>query len=383
MTELYDPFDKEWLKYRYDYYEKIRNLDTAYWSEKYKMYIYVNYDDVRYILTNPIKFISGKGNLIKEVPERFGRTPGASDGKAHDHMRSIVKDAYSKSRINAINEVVRNKTIELLELEKDSDEIEISDIVRTIAAYMIAETLNLPFNKNYIAELLVAIQLYSSWTVLHNHDNTDYDELVAIIRDLISRKVIHEGDGIYQEFMKKRDKNTSLSLFIGPAISGCYSLISALQFLVINLANEGVLPELLANRELESKAIDEDLRFTATTGKFRRTVTEPMTLNGIDLKPDDVVGVCLDAALRDPKVFPDANTFNMHRENLAKSTPFGVGPHACAGQAIAKSALGAFLTPFLDIIGNYEVVTKDFDYIITASGNNDVIDKIFIRRINS
>jgi hypothetical protein len=51
--ELYDPFDKEWLKHKFKYYDQIREMDSAYWSEKYQMYVFTRNQDVIHILSKP------------------------------------------------------------------------------------------------------------------------------------------------------------------------------------------------------------------------------------------------------------------------------------------------------------------------------------------
>jgi len=381
--ELYDPFDKDWLKNKFKFYDEIRSMDKAYWSEKYKMYVYTKHQDVIYILSNPEIFISGKGNLVKDSPYRFGLTPGASDGKRHAYYRSVVKEAYSKSRIDDINNAIKYKLTEML-LENNSDVVDISHIIRVVSSYMSAEIINLPgVDKNYLTDLILKIQLHSDRTVMYNTDNTEYDELVSIILDLLRRKVPHTGPGIYQEFVENTVNypKTPYSLFTGPVISGCYSMISALQFTIFNLHKENVLPELLNNHELIPNAVNEALRFNATTGKFARTVDKEITLRGIDLKIGDRVAVCLDAASRDPDVFEDPNTFNIHRK-FGKSHPFGYGPHACAGLAIARAGLEEFLKVFLQTYGNYQVLTaeKDLDYIITSTANKDVVEYIMIKK---
>jgi cytochrome P450 len=381
--ELYDPFDKDWLGNKFKFYDEIRSMDKAYWSEKHQMHVYTKHEDVIFILANPEIFISGKGNLVKDNPYRFGKTPGASDGKRHAHFRNIVKDAYSKTRIESINNSIQYKLKEMLS-EQTDDIIDISHIIKVVSSYMSAEVINLPtVDKNYITNLIFGIQLHSDRTVMFNTDNKEYDELVAIILDLLERKVPYEGPGIYQEFVEKTADYpwTPYSLFTGPVISGCYSMISALQFTILNLYKENVLPELLNNLELIPNAVNEALRFNATTGKFARTVNQEITLGGIDLKIDDRVAVCLDAASRDPNVFENPNKFDLHRK-FGKSYPFGYGVHACAGQAIARAGLEEFLKVFLEVYGNYEIITPDneLEYIITSTANNDVVEKILIRK---
>ena len=52
------------------------------------------------------------------------------------------------------------------------------------------------------------------------------------------------------------------------------------------------------------------------------------------MKAGDVVLVVLAAANRDPKANPAPDTFDPHRPSRRAFT-FGVGPHACPGEAIA------------------------------------------------
>lgn len=384
MDELFDPFDKEWLKHKFKFYDQIRSMDTAYYSEKYKMHVFTRNKDVIHILSKPDIFISGQGNLVRDQPYRFGMTPGASDGKRHAYYRRTVKDAYSKSRIDAVNDSIRRKLSELL--SKCTDEpFDIAHIIRVVSSYMSAEVINLPnIDREHLTNLILGIQLRSDRTVLNNTDNAEYDEFVKIIRSLLDNKVPAQGPGIYKEFVENTVEypQTPISLFTGPVISGCYSMISALEFTIFNLYHEGVLPELIADKSLIPQAIDEALRFNATTGKFARTVAEPITLHNVDLKPGDKVAVCLDAASRDPEIFPEPNKFNLHR-STSKSTPFGYGPHACAGQSIARSGLEQFLKTFLEIVGNYEVITTEeqLEYIVTSSANNDIVEEIWIKKV--
>lgn len=384
MEELFDPFDKEWLKHKFKFYDQIRNMDTAYWSEKYKMHVFTRNKDVIQILSKPDIFISGQGNLVRDQPYRYGATPGASDGKRHAYFRRTVKDAYSKSRIDAVNDSIRIKLTELLN-NCTNEPFNIAHIIRVVSSYMSAEVINLPnIDKEYLTNLILGIQLHSDRTVLNNTDNAEYDEFVKIVRTLLDNKVPAEGPGIYKEFVENTVQypQTPISLFTGPVISGCYSMISALEFTIFNLYHEGALPELLADKSLIPRAIDEALRFNATTGKFARTVAEPIRLHNVDLKPGDKVAVCLDAASRDPEIFPEPNKFNLHR-STSKSTPFGYGPHACAGQSIARAGLEQFLVTFLEIVGNYEVITTEeqLEYIVTSSANNDVVEEIWIKKV--
>jgi cytochrome P450 len=128
------------------------------------------------------------------------------------------------------------------------------------------------------------------------------------------------------------------------------------------------------------QAVNESLRFHASTGRFSRTVTKETTLHGINLKPNDRVALCLESANRDPNSFKNPKIFNLNR-NTSKHLGFGYGAHACIALAISKAIMAVYLEELLNN-GKYSIVTenKDLKYVITASGNDDMIANIVIRK---
>ena len=187
------------------------------------------------------------------------------------------------------------------------------------------------------------------------------------------------GPGIYQEYMNNNPTGaTVLSLFAGPCISGTSSLTGALQFLTLDLARENQLEKIMEDRSLIPLAINESLRFNASTGRFSRTVTKEITLHNVDLKPGDRVGLCLESANRDPLVFKNPDIFDLNR-NTSGHLGFGYGAHACIALAISKAVMNVYLDELLNN-GYYNVLTenKDLQYVMTASGNDDMISNIVI-----
>ena len=159
-------------------------------------------------------------------------------------------------------------------------------------------------------------------------------------------------------------------------------MTGALQFLTLDLYREGQLENVINDRTLIPAAIDESLRFHASTGRFSRTVIAPVTIHGVSLKPGDRVALCLESANRDPERFPDPDKFILERDTSGHLA-FGYGVHACIALAISKSLMTAYLEILLDSIGKYKVTTenKDLRYVMTASGNDDMINNIHIERV--
>ena len=72
---------------------------------------------------------------------------------------------------------------------------------------------------------------------------------------------------------------------------------------------------------------------------MRRTAIEDTELNGQPIAKDEKLILWYGAANRDPEIFPEPDTFDMHRENVDKHLSFGHGVHKCLGSRIAKMQL--------------------------------------------
>ena len=377
-VELFDPHSGEWLLNKFETYNQLRQHETAYWSRKYQMYIITRYDDVMFALNNPEIFSSAEGNLIVEDPVRFGKTLGASDNPFHDTLKNIVKNAYSKDNIDRIADAFAERCKELI---KPNDNLNISEIIEDLSATVTAEIINPPSKKEELKQYVKHIQKFHTGAVKYNTDDTGYNMFVDLLMSMaVTLRLPSGGPGIYNEFINSNPEKIHLiSIFVGPAISGASSLTGALEILTLDLFRENKLDIILADRSLIPNLINESLRFHASTGRFSRTVTQQVTLHGVVLEPGTRVALCLESANRDPAMFPDPDKFLLGR-NTNGQVAFGYGVHACVALAIAKKLMQVWVEQLLDLYGKYRVITenKDLEYIITASGNDDMIANIHL-----
>jgi cytochrome P450 len=383
MIEYFNPHDNDWLKRKFEIYKELRNRDTAYYSEKYKMHVITRHQDVKFILERPEIFSSANGNLIVEKPHRFGQTLGASDNPVHNYYKNIVINAYSKDNINRISDVIRSKIRTVLKEKKET--FNISAVIEYISACITATILNLPGDQDEIVNMIMHIQRHAGGCVLENIDNTEYINFRQFLLHSIKNNMPAPGPGLYAEYMKNANLSADIinSLFTGPCISGASSMSGGLQFLILDLCRENQLDVLLSDMSLIPNAINESLRFNASTGRFSRTVMNDVMLHGVHLKPNDRVALCLDSANRDEERFTNPDVFDLHR-STKESLAFGYGVHACIALVISKAMMKLFLEEFLLAIGKYTLTTKneDLTYVMTQSGNDDMISNIHIKSLN-
>lgn len=96
------------------------------------------------------------------------------------------------------------------------------------------------------------------------------------------------------------------------------------------------LEEIRADRSLIVPALEEVLRYESAQQFMTRFTTEDLELGGVHMPRGSVVLVVYAAANRDPKMFDDADRFDIHRKNVKRHTGFGHGVHFCVGAPLAR-----------------------------------------------
>ncbi len=148
--------------------------------------------------------------------------------------------------------------------------------------------------------------------------------------DIISRMVAAEGDQVKP----------------AEILPMCVLLLVAGFETTVHLIGNCVLA-LLGHREqwqdvcadphsLAAKAIEETLRFDPPVQINDRMALEPVNLEGQSVRPGQRVFTLIGGANRDPEVYPEPGTFNIHREAAADHLAFSSGIHYCLGQPLAR-----------------------------------------------
>jgi cytochrome P450 len=111
---------------------------------------------------------------------------------------------------------------------------------------------------------------------------------------------------------------------------------------------------LKADPALAPSAINEVLRIEAPAQLFSRVAAERVELAGVPVEEGQRVAVLYASANRDERQYPDPDRFDVRR-NPAGHLTFGIGPHACAGQALARIELRAVLDALLGQVATISV----------------------------
>jgi cytochrome P450 len=91
---------------------------------------------------------------------------------------------------------------------------------------------------------------------------------------------------------------------------------------------------------LKKNVVQEGLRFEPVVAGIPRIALEDIAIDGHVVPAGGMMLFCVVSALRDPEVYKDPNTFDIHRTDHRKWHPiFGAGAHRCLGEALARAEL--------------------------------------------
>ncbi|MBN6040284.1 cytochrome P450 [Amycolatopsis sp. 195334CR] len=101
-------------------------------------------------------------------------------------------------------------------------------------------------------------------------------------------------------------------------------------------------------------AFDEAVRWQSPVQTFFRTTTSERTVGGVPIPAGRKVLMFLAAANRDPRRWPDPDTFDLTRDPSGH-VGFGMGLHHCVGQHVARLEAEALLTALARRVARFEL----------------------------
>jgi cytochrome P450 len=100
--------------------------------------------------------------------------------------------------------------------------------------------------------------------------------------------------------------------------------------------------------------VDETLRFDASSQVIARTVTQDVTLHGTTVPAGERMLLCVGAANRDPRVFPEPEAYDLGRDT-SELLSFGMGTHYCLGANLARLEGRVVMEELLALVSDWQV----------------------------
>jgi len=167
-------------------------------------------------------------------------------------------------------------------------------------------------------------------------------EMREYLDELVARKVAAPEDDFISRLVQAQTADDHLTR--DEVIATCILLLSAGHETTTRLIGNGLwlllshpdqLAALRADPARIPQAIEEMLRFEPPIQMTIRFVARRTQVEGVTMKPGQMVMISLGAANRDPAVYDDPHRFDIRR-SAPRHVAFGYGIHLCLGLSLAR-----------------------------------------------
>ena len=365
---VYNPYAYGMHEDPYPTYARLRSEAPVYRSDEFDFWALSRHADVLASFRNVDAFSNAYG--VSLDPSAFGpdahRTMSflALDPPRHTRMRSLVGKGFTPTKVNAMEDRIREITRQHLEpaLEAGSFDF-IGDFAGKVPMDVISELVGVPVADR--AELRRLADL-----VLHRDDGV-HDvppEGMAAALDL----VVYYQAMVDERRVTRRDDLTSALLdteIDGDKLTD--EEIVAFLFLMVVAGNE-TTTKLLGNAWLwgwrnpdeRSKPftdparvpdwVEETLRYDTSSQMLLRVTRQPVHLHGTTIAEGERVLLLVGSANRDERVFADPDRYDLDRDTKALVS-FGSGRHFCMGAPLARLEARIALNELVSRVADYDV----------------------------
>ncbi|MGI9196470.1 MAG: cytochrome P450 [Candidatus Nanopelagicales bacterium] len=298
---------------------------------------------------NPLEWILFGPRLSQDRIDPLLDAIIAKDGADHGRIRKLVQPAFTHRVMQSWRDAAHRIAGELVDaLPSDRPLDLVQDWAAPLPMAVICEVLGVPFTDRATFATwgdTLATGLDRARSLSHaramdtaSREVTSYLESLLRERrrnpsdDLLSTLATAELDG---DTLTDRDIIATASFLLIAGFETTVNLLGAGTEVLMQHPDQ--LAEVAADHSLIGDMTEEALRYVSPVQYTFRTALAPIELpHGDVLDTDKTMVLILAGANRDPRVFPDPDRFDIHRDNARRHLAFGFGVHHCLGAALAR-----------------------------------------------
>lgn len=316
------------------------------------------YDDVKRAASDAGTFITSKQNVVPKVAFTGRRPPLHLDPPEHTPYRKALNPLLSRERAEQFAETTRASARQLLApmVARGGGDI-CTDFASHLPVYVFGEWMRMP--SQWLDTLHEAGRAFVLAVHLNDPDRMKetslrlYDMARALIdlrREAPEDPAIdptsallaarHEGEPLPAELLVGTVRQVLMVGIVAPMV-----LTGSI---CVHLSRDPALQgQLRADPALLPDAIEEFLRLYSPYRGFARTAVADVEMGGRTIPAGEALALLYCSANRDAAVFPDPDSFQLHRPNIAEHLAFGRGPHNCPGVHLGRMELRVIMEEIL------------------------------------
>ncbi|MGI5292953.1 cytochrome P450 [Nonomuraea polychroma] len=351
MTTIrYNPYDFAIHEDPYPTYALMREHAPLYRNDDLDFWALTRHADVEAAARNHKLYSNSYGvTLDLWSPNAKKRSSFISmDPPEHSHFRALISKGFTPRRVAELEPRIRDITRHHLANVLDRGTFDfVTDFAQAVPVDVISELIGVPAaDRNRVLQL-------SNTSIEREDGSSDIPpaavdatlQLLTYYGDLIAERRVHPADDLTSALIAADIDGERLS----------DSDIRAVVHLLGSAGNESTT-KILANAWYQAarhpveraKAwagaipqwVEETLRYDSSGQLVARYVNADATWYGTTIPAGSRLLLIFAAANRDPRVYADADQYNLDRYSPGHNSPpplaFGTGPHFCLGAALAR-----------------------------------------------
>lgn len=340
------------------------------------MAVITRHADVVSLMTDP-----RTRQIETEAVEMQGITAGAlhtfyansmlvSNPPAHARRRRPAARAFAFKLIQAWRPRIRALVADMLDqvaAERETDFLE--TIASPLPSRLIAEIIGAPEDDAPAFAAMVKTMtrgLGSFRPVDFEAIETAAANLTAYVERLLDERRRAPRDDFLSDYLRTVSQTGELSdaetliqivtIIVGGSDTTRFGLTALVSLL---LQHRDQWEAVCADPSLAPGAVLEAVRFEPSVGSIGRVVTERLNIDGVPFEAGAALNLSILSAQRDEAVYAEPQVFNIARTDHPRwSVSFGMGPHRCLGEALARAEMEEALVvlcgrlPSLRLVGS-------------------------------
>jgi cytochrome P450 len=362
---------------------RLQEEDPVAWSPRYRAWIVTRYEDVRVGLNDqrltPERampdadaFAADFRPVFADYRRYLDPWMVLRDPPDHTRLRGLANRAFTSRVIEGLRPRVVELVDELIAAMPAEGEVEfVSSFAYPLPAAVIAELIGVP------VEIIDDLKRWSDGLASGTATNEDIyhraahatSEMAAYMRDFIVERRRKPGTAIIDGLIAARDgqdrlndeelvSNIILLLFAGHETT-TNLLSNGLRTL---LSNPDQLADLRANLDdatLLKNTIEEMLRYDGSLFMVPRVAKQAFDWHGKQIAAGDRVFLYNLVANRDPRMFANAERFDIRRADASRHIAFGYGIHFCLGAPLSRLEMDVALPALLKRYAKIELLDAE------------------------
>lgn len=360
LASRFNPFKEPYVSDPYPFFAEARAATPVFHSKEQDCWVVTRYEDMRQIFQNPKQFSACNALSIKPVCPAAGQayveanfnsvpTLTITDPPAHTRIRRLSNIALSPQRVTDLEPLVRDLTARFVKTHRAAGRADlIRDLAWDLPALVVFRLLGVADEELPQVTGATVHSKLVLWGDPNEQEQVHAAQGIGAFWKYIVRLVARRNESPRDDFtsallqaraadLPPLTPEETCSIIFGIMVAG-HETTTALLAHGVNrlLTHREAWEAIVKNPALIPNAVEEILRMDSSVVGWRRMTTEPVEIGGIPVPAHATVLMLLGSANRDPAVFENPETFDIHRANAKHNLSFGFGNHLCIGAGLAR-----------------------------------------------